>query len=93
MSRHDEFLSFKELHRPPLPPQGQTSAQTRYLTANTTAAQRLRALGPVSRKPTDRYGARNRHFKTQVRAPLANGYLHRLGSRSVSSRRRQEIVP
>ena len=40
-----EFLSLKELHRLPPLPQGQTSAQTRYLTANTTAAQRLRALG------------------------------------------------
>jgi hypothetical protein len=35
----------KELHRPPPPQRGQTSAQLRYLTANTTAAQRLRALG------------------------------------------------
>uniref|UniRef100_UPI0019CFFE86 hypothetical protein n=1 Tax=Sphingomonas populi TaxID=2484750 RepID=UPI0019CFFE86 len=40
-----KFLSLKELHRLPPPPQGQTSAQARYLTANTTAAQRLRALG------------------------------------------------
>jgi hypothetical protein len=40
-----EFLSLKELHRPPPSPQGQTSAQARYLTASTTAAQRLRALG------------------------------------------------
>ena len=40
-----EFLSLKELHRLPPLPQGQTSAQTRYITANTTAAQRLRAMG------------------------------------------------
>lgn len=40
-----EFLSLKELHRPPSSPTRQTSAQARYLTANTTAAQRLRALG------------------------------------------------
>ena len=42
-----KFLMLKELHRLPLPPQGQTSAQTRYLTANTNAAQRLRAMGPI----------------------------------------------
>jgi len=40
-----EFLSLKELHRPPPQPQGQTSAQSRYLTPNTNAAKRLRALG------------------------------------------------
>ncbi|MGY2733017.1 hypothetical protein [Sphingomonas sp. UYP23] len=39
-----KFLWLKELHRlPPLPP-GQTSPQRRYLTTNTNAAQRLRAL-------------------------------------------------
>ena len=36
-----KFLSSKELHRPPPPPRGQTSEQARYLTANTTAAQRF----------------------------------------------------
>jgi len=45
LSRHDEFLSLKELHRLPPPPRGQTSTQARYLTTSTTAAQRLRALG------------------------------------------------
>ena len=40
-----EFLSLKELHRLPPLPQGKTSAQARYLTATTTAAQRLRAVG------------------------------------------------
>ena len=35
----------KELHRLPPLPQDQTSAQARYLTATTIAAQRLRALG------------------------------------------------
>jgi hypothetical protein len=39
-----KFLSLKELHRPPSSPRRQTSAQARYLTANTNAAQRLRAL-------------------------------------------------
>lgn len=38
----------KELHRPPQPPRNQTSPQLRYLTANTTAAQRLRALGQIA---------------------------------------------
>ena len=41
-----KFLSLKELHRLPTLPQGKTSAQARYLTATTTAAQRLRAMGP-----------------------------------------------
>ena len=41
-----KFLSLKELHRPPPQPQGQTSAQSRYLTPNTNAAKRLRAVGP-----------------------------------------------
>ncbi|MGY2736945.1 hypothetical protein [Sphingomonas sp. UYP23] len=42
-----KFLWLKELHRlPPLPP-GQTSPQRRYLTTNTNAAQRLRALGQI----------------------------------------------
>ena len=40
-----EFLSLTELHRPPPQPQAQTSAQSRYLTPNTNAAKRLRALG------------------------------------------------
>jgi hypothetical protein len=40
-----KFLSLKELHRLPPLPQGKTSAQARYLTATTTAAQRLRAVG------------------------------------------------
>jgi len=40
-----EFLSLKELHRLPPLPQDQTSASLRYLTATTTAAQRLRAMG------------------------------------------------
>jgi len=39
-----KFLSLKELHRLPPLPQGKTSAQARYLTATTTAAQRLRAV-------------------------------------------------
>jgi len=39
-----KFLSLKELHRPLPPQRGQTSAPTRYINANTTAAQRLRAL-------------------------------------------------
>ena len=39
-----KFLSLKELHRLPPLPQGKTSAQARYLTATTTAAQRLRAM-------------------------------------------------
>ena len=34
----------KELHRPPRPPRDQTSAQARYITDNTNAAQRLRAV-------------------------------------------------
>ena len=41
-----KFLSLKKLHRLPPLPQDQTSARLRYLTAATTAAQRLRALGP-----------------------------------------------
>ncbi|WP_174291072.1 hypothetical protein [Sphingomonas bacterium] len=40
-----KFLSLKELHRLPRLPQDQTSAQGRYLTATTNAAQRLRAVG------------------------------------------------
>ena len=40
----------KELHRLPPLPQGQTSAQARYLTTSTTAAQRLRAVGPLGRE-------------------------------------------
>jgi hypothetical protein len=40
-----KFLSLKELHRLPLLPQDQTSVGLRYLTATTTAAQRLRAVG------------------------------------------------
>ncbi|MDQ2892459.1 MAG: hypothetical protein M3R64_05135 [Pseudomonadota bacterium] len=40
-----KFLSLKELHRPPSSPRCQTSAQARYLTANTNPAQRLRAVG------------------------------------------------
>lgn len=45
---HSKFLSLKELHRLPPPPQSQTSPQARYLTAHTTAAQRLRALGRIA---------------------------------------------
>jgi hypothetical protein len=44
-----KFLSLKELHRLPPLPQGKTSAQARYLTATTTAAQRLRAMNDVAR--------------------------------------------
>jgi hypothetical protein len=45
-----EFLSLKELDRLLPHRRRQTSAHVRYLTANTTAAQRLRALGqPVCR--------------------------------------------
>lgn len=40
-----KFLSLQELHRLPPLPQDQTSARLRYLTAATTAAQRLRAVG------------------------------------------------
>jgi len=40
-----EFLLLKDLHRLPPLPQRETSMLTRYFTANTTAAQRLRALG------------------------------------------------
>ncbi|VXD06394.1 hypothetical protein SPHINGOT1_660086 [Sphingomonas sp. T1] len=43
-----KFLLLKELHRLPPLPQDQTSAQGRYPTATTTAAQRLRAVGLVS---------------------------------------------
>ncbi|WP_294240468.1 hypothetical protein, partial [uncultured Sphingomonas sp.] len=39
------FLLLTEPHRPPPLPHGKTSAQTRYLTTSTSAAQRLRALG------------------------------------------------
>ncbi|WP_219907397.1 hypothetical protein, partial [Sphingomonas sp. PP-CE-3G-477] len=46
--RHGEFLSLKELHRLPPLPQDQTSERLRYLTATTTAAQRLRAVGGKS---------------------------------------------
>ncbi|MEG3093453.1 hypothetical protein, partial [Sphingomonas sp. PB1R3] len=42
------FLMLKEPHRPPPLPHGQTSAQTRYITTGTSAAQRLRALGRSS---------------------------------------------
>jgi len=46
-----KFLSLKELHRLPPLPQDQTSARLRYLTATTTAAQRLRAVGRVPNRP------------------------------------------
>jgi len=36
----------KELHRPPPLATRQTSGQVRYLTTDTNAAKRLRALGP-----------------------------------------------
>ncbi|VXD03560.1 hypothetical protein SPHINGOT1_440001 [Sphingomonas sp. T1] len=45
-----KFLLLKELHRLPPLPQDQTSAQGRYPTATTTAAQRLRAVGHCGRR-------------------------------------------
>jgi hypothetical protein len=46
-----ELLSLKELHRPPPSPRVKTSTRARYVTDNTNAAQRLRAVG---RNPTSR---------------------------------------
>ncbi|WP_219907406.1 hypothetical protein, partial [Sphingomonas sp. PP-CE-3G-477] len=56
--RHGEFLSLKELHRLPPLPQDQTSERLRYLTAATTAAQRLRAVGPILRLIRKLWGKR-----------------------------------
>uniref|UniRef100_UPI0019D10317 hypothetical protein n=1 Tax=Sphingomonas populi TaxID=2484750 RepID=UPI0019D10317 len=74
-----KFLSLKELHRLPPPPQGQTSAQARYLTANTTAAQRLRAVG--REPPIDREGGENGENWRRAADPLPSGghQLMRLG--------------
>ncbi|MDQ2762001.1 MAG: hypothetical protein M3Y22_00385, partial [Pseudomonadota bacterium] len=56
-----KLLWLKELHRlPPLPP-GQTSPQRRYLTTNTNAAQRLRALVAYRLKP-DKWDISADHF-------------------------------
>ena len=66
-----KFLSLKELHRLPPLPQDQTSARLRYLTAATTAAQRLRALGPLGHPSSE--AARSSNPSGTVTRALAVG--------------------
>jgi hypothetical protein len=54
-----KFLWLKELHRLPPSPSSQTSTKTRYLTTNTNAAQRLRAMG--LRGPAKLTAGRDQH--------------------------------
>jgi hypothetical protein len=70
-----KFLSLKELHRLPPLPQGKTSAQARYLTATTTAAQRLRALGESGMAGMGRKAARPLSGSGRCKQP----FVHLIG--------------